>query len=119
TAHLAGGDRRNHSMAKHCAPRYVRSKKVIARAPLAAGATVVGLGVLSFPAQAATASAPTGTPASAPNAHVGAAPTITSTADLDNYGRHAAVAGDYTVVRGDTIATIAAAHGQVWRDLYQ
>jgi len=29
------------------------------------------------------------------------------------------VAGDYTVVRGDTVAKIAAAHGQAWRDLYQ
>jgi len=41
-------------MAKHRAPRYVRTKKVIARAPVAAGATVVGFGVLSAPAQAAT-----------------------------------------------------------------
>src|ERR671916_1051784 len=41
-------------MAKHRAPRYVRTKKVIARAPVAAGATVVGFGVLSSPAQAAT-----------------------------------------------------------------
>src|SRR4051812_18490354 len=41
-------------MAKHRAPRYVRTKKVIARAPVAAGATAVGLGVLSSPAQAAT-----------------------------------------------------------------
>ncbi|MGY1692474.1 LysM peptidoglycan-binding domain-containing protein [Geodermatophilus sp. SYSU D01105] len=41
-------------MAKHRAPRYVRTKKVIAKAPVAAGATVVGLGVLSTPASAAT-----------------------------------------------------------------
>src|ERR687889_908103 len=41
-------------MAKHRPPRYVRTKKVIARAPVAAGATVVGLGVLSSPAHAAT-----------------------------------------------------------------
>src|ERR671916_262267 len=41
-------------MAKHRAPRYVRTKKVIARAPVAAGATVVGFGVLSSPAHAAT-----------------------------------------------------------------
>ncbi|SFO99651.1 LysM domain-containing protein [Geodermatophilus dictyosporus] len=41
-------------MAKHRAPRYVRTKKVIAKAPVAAGATVVGLGVLSSPASAAT-----------------------------------------------------------------
>ena len=42
-------------MPKHAAPRYVRTKKVIARAPIAAGATVVGIGVLSVPAQAAFA----------------------------------------------------------------
>jgi LysM repeat protein len=42
------------TMAKHRAPRYVRTKKVIARAPVAAGATVVGLGVLSSPAHAST-----------------------------------------------------------------
>src|SRR3954471_24843455 len=41
-------------MAKHRAPRYLRTKKVIARAPVAAGATVVGIGVLSSPAQAST-----------------------------------------------------------------
>ena len=41
-------------MPKHRAPRYVRTKKVIARAPVAAGATAVGLGVLSSPAAAAT-----------------------------------------------------------------
>ena len=45
-------------MAKHAAPRYVRTKKVIARAPVAAGATVVGLGFLSSPAQAPTRSVP-------------------------------------------------------------
>src|SRR4051794_26714082 len=106
-------------MAKHRAPRYVRPKKVFARAPAPAGATVVGLGVLSSPALAATAPASTGAPTWAPTAHIGGAPAITSAADLDNYGRHAEVAGDYTVARGDTIATIAAAHGQAWRDLYQ
>src|SRR4051794_41249240 len=44
-------------MPKHRAPRYVRTKKVVAGVPVAAGATVVGLGVLtsSSPAQAATA----------------------------------------------------------------
>ena len=41
-------------MSKHRAPRYVRTKKVIAKAPVAAGATVVGLGVLSSPASAST-----------------------------------------------------------------
>jgi LysM domain-containing protein len=107
-------------MAKHRAPRYVRTKKVIARAPVAAGATVVGLGVLSSPAQAATASAPSSAPQWVPSAHIGAAPAITSAADLDNYGRHAAAAaGNYTVVRGDTMARIAATHGVAWRDLYQ
>ena len=30
-------------MAKHRAPRYVRTKQVIAKAPVAAGATVPGL----------------------------------------------------------------------------
>ena len=34
-------------MAKHRAPRYVRTKKVLAKAPVAAGATVVGFGVLT------------------------------------------------------------------------
>ena len=42
-------------MAKHRAPRYVRTKKVIAKAPVAAGATVVGFGVLSTPSQALAA----------------------------------------------------------------
>ncbi|MGR7028096.1 transglycosylase family protein [Geodermatophilus sp. URMC 62] len=40
-------------MPKHRAPRYVRTKKVLAKAPVAAGATAVGLGVLSSPAAAA------------------------------------------------------------------
>ncbi|MEX5717698.1 transglycosylase family protein [Geodermatophilus maliterrae] len=40
-------------MAKHRAPRYVRTKKVLAKAPVAAGATAVGLGVLGSPAAAA------------------------------------------------------------------
>jgi hypothetical protein len=40
-------------MAKHRAPRYVRTKHVLAVVPAAAGATVIGLGVLSPPAQAA------------------------------------------------------------------
>ncbi|WP_436694810.1 transglycosylase family protein, partial [Geodermatophilus sp. CPCC 205506] len=39
-------------MPKHRAPRYVRTKKVLSRAPVAAGATVVGIGVLSSPAHA-------------------------------------------------------------------
>ncbi len=40
-------------MAKHRAPRYVRTKQALAGVPVVAGATVVGLGVLSSPAQAA------------------------------------------------------------------
>jgi|tagenome__1003787_1003787.scaffolds.fasta_scaffold20948627_1 LysM repeat protein len=40
-------------MAKHRAPRYVRTKQAIAGVPVVAGATVVGLGVLTSPAQAA------------------------------------------------------------------
>jgi LysM repeat protein len=42
-------------MAKHRAPRYVRTKTVIAKAPVAAGAAAVGLGVLSTPAASASA----------------------------------------------------------------
>ncbi|MGY1823167.1 transglycosylase family protein, partial [Geodermatophilus sp. SYSU D00079] len=41
-------------MAKHRAPRYLRTKKALSNVPVAAGATVVGLGVLSTPASAAT-----------------------------------------------------------------
>jgi hypothetical protein len=41
-------------MAKHRAPRYVRTRKALAGVPVAAGATVVGLGVLSSPASAVT-----------------------------------------------------------------
>src|SRR3712207_1244180 len=44
-------------MPKHRAPRYVRTKKVLAKAPVAAGATAVGIGVLSSPAQALAATA--------------------------------------------------------------
>ncbi|MDP9460152.1 MAG: transglycosylase family protein, partial [Actinomycetota bacterium] len=40
------------TMAKHRAPRYVRTKQVLAGVPVAAGATVVGLGVFSSPAYA-------------------------------------------------------------------
>ncbi|MGY1904068.1 LysM peptidoglycan-binding domain-containing protein [Modestobacter sp. SYSU DS0904] len=65
--------------------------------PVVAGASVVTLGVLSSPAQAH--------PTSPPPAVV-AAP--------------AAAQGDqYTVKPGDTIAAIAAAHGQSWRGLFQ
>src|SRR4051812_16657051 len=178
-------------MAKHRAPRYLRTKKVIARAPVAAGATVVGIGVLSSPAQASTTHDWTGvaqcesrgdwnintgngyfgglqfsqgtwaafggtalapradlaTPAqqvqvaekvltgqgigawptcgkkltegttaaagqaSAPAAEQPAAPAPTE--------QSAAPSGSYTVVRGDTVAKIAAANGQSWQDLYQ
>ena len=224
-------------MPKHRAPRYVRTKKVLAKAPVAAGATAVGLGVLSSPAQAlaatataatthdwtavaqcesggnwsintgngyygglqfsqptwsgygGTALAPradlatpaeqveiaekvlagqgigawptcgkllaegttpaaTGTSAATPAATSGATPAAAPAAeqpsaapatpqddgddqareggwdrdtdrdDADRYGRHAAW-GDYRVERGDTLRTIAAAHGQSWRELYQ
>src|SRR3954449_8072701 len=95
-------------MAKHRAPRYVRTKKVIAKAPVAAGATVVGFGVLGAPSQAFAGTGPlpahaVEVPAAAPVAEPGAA----------------APEADYTVVRGDTVAEIAAAHGQSWRELYQ
>jgi LysM repeat protein len=92
-------------MAKHRAPRYVRTRKVLAKAPAAAGATVVGLGVLSFPAQAST-----GTVVPVP-AHVVERPL--TVAD------EAAGSGRYTVQRGDTVRKIATAHGMSWRDLYQ
>ncbi|SFL57765.1 LysM peptidoglycan-binding domain-containing protein [Geodermatophilus ruber] len=87
-------------MAKHRAPRYVRTKKALSRVPVAAGATAVGLGVLSSPAQAGTAA-----PAAAP-VTVAEQPST-------------APGGEYTVARGDTVAKIAAAHGQSWRDLYE
>ncbi|MCW2676907.1 MAG: hypothetical protein JWR70_1947 [Modestobacter sp.] len=41
-------------MPNHRAPRYVRTKKALTGVSVATGATVVGLGVLSSPAQAAT-----------------------------------------------------------------
>src|SRR5918997_2370815 len=194
-------------MAKHRAPRYVRTKKVLAKAPVAAGATVVGFGVLSSPAQAfaatthnwtgvaecesggdwsintgngyygglqfnqstwaayggtalapradlatpaqqveiaekvltgqgvgawptcgkhltdGTTAAPAEAPGAAPAAEApGAAPSAapaTSPDDGGTSGRHAAWTDRYTVERGDTIARIAADHGQGWRDLYQ
>ncbi|MGY1620895.1 LysM peptidoglycan-binding domain-containing protein [Geodermatophilus sp. SYSU D00965] len=94
-------------MAKHRAPRYVRTKKAIAKAPVAAGATVVGLGVLSSsPAQAADGGAPAA--AAAPLTPTPAAETAA-----------AAPADSYTVQRGDTMAEIAATLDQSWRDLYQ
>jgi LysM repeat protein len=90
-------------MAKHRAPRYVRTKKAIAKAPVAAGATVVGLGVLSSsPAQASSGST---TVAEAP-----ALPPAPAAAEA---------ADSYTVQRGDTMAEIAATLDQSWRDLYQ
>jgi cell wall-associated NlpC family hydrolase len=195
-------------MPKHRAPRYVRTKQVIAKAPVAAGATAIGLGVLSTsPANAAPLhdwsgvadcessgnwSTNTGngyfgglqfsqstwaayggtavaaradlaspaqqvgvaekvlagqgvgawpvcgryltagsTPAAArqvaatPAPAAPAAPAATPAhADADrpaptSSGRHAAPEDRYTVARGDTVATIAAAHDQGWRDLYQ
>ncbi|SHN56170.1 LysM domain-containing protein [Geodermatophilus obscurus] len=94
-------------MAKHRAPRYVRTKKVLAKAPVAAGATVVGFGVLSSPAQAFAGTTVL--------THAVEIPAATPGADA---GRTAPEA-DHTVERGDTIARIAAAHGQSWRELYQ
>ena len=90
-------------MAKHRAPRYVRTKKVIAKAPVAAGATVVGFGVLS-----SSGSAHAGTTAPLP-AHAVEIPAAAT----------AAAGAGHTVARGDTIAEIAAAHGLSWRELYQ
>jgi LysM repeat protein len=203
------------TMAKHRAPRYVRTKHALAGVPVAAGATVVGLSVLSTPAASAATthdwtgvaqcesggdwdintgngyygglqfSQPTwsgyggttlaaradlatpaeqvqiaekvlagqgigawptcgrfltdGTTAAAAQAAApaaaapatAAAPTQAATqasapattqdtgSTVWRHGRHAAPAGDYTVRRGDTVATIAAAHGQSWRELYQ
>ena len=93
-------------MAKHRAPRYVRTKKVLAKAPVAAGATVVGFGVMSSPAQAFA-----GTAAPLP-AHAVEVPVATAAADAPAETGH-------TVERGETMAKIAAAHGQSWRELYQ
>ncbi|WP_218938491.1 transglycosylase family protein [Modestobacter altitudinis] len=178
-------------MAKHRAPRYVRTKHALAGVPVAAGATVVGLSVLSTPAaQAATTHDWTGVAqcesggdwdintgngyygglqfsqstwagyggtALAPRADlatpaeqvqiaekvlvgqgVGAWPTcgkrLTDGTTAAAVAAPAAVpapapaaapvaiaadAGSYTVVRGDTLAKIAAAHGQSWHELYQ
>ncbi|MGY1604823.1 transglycosylase family protein [Geodermatophilus sp. SYSU D00815] len=188
-------------MAKHRAPRYVRTKKALAKAPVAAGATVVGLGVFSSPAQASTTHDWTGVaqcesggdwsintgngyygglqfsqstweafggtgyaaradlatpaqqidiaekvlagqgigawptcgknltegttpaaaeaPAPAPEAAPAPAAEAAPAEQADDQGQQAAPAGDYTVVRGDTVAKIAAAHQQQWRDLYQ
>jgi LysM repeat protein len=186
-------------MAKHRAPRYVRTKQVIAKAPVAAGATVVGLGVFSTsPASAATthdwsgvaqcesggdwsintgngyygglqfsqptwagyggtqyaaradlatpgqqvdvaekvlvgqgigawpvcgkyltdgttaAAAVQAEPAAAAPAPAAAAPAVQDTTQAAPQDTD-----DYTVVSGDTIAKIAVAHGEDWRDLYQ
>ncbi|MGY1711996.1 transglycosylase family protein [Geodermatophilus sp. SYSU D00758] len=188
-------------MSKHRAPRYVRTKKALAGVPVAAGATVVGIGVLATPAQAAathdwtgvarcesggnwaintgngyhgglqfapgtwsayggTAFAPRAdlatpaqqvevaeavlagqgigawptcgkylaegtTPAAAqPAAPAPAAPEQAAPAPAAPE-QAAAERGDavaeetHTVRRGDTIARIAAAYGERWRDLYQ
>ena len=40
-------------MSKHAAPRYTRAKRVVTGGTLAVGATVVGLGAIATPAQAA------------------------------------------------------------------
>jgi LysM repeat protein len=182
------------TMAKHRAPRYVRTKHALAGVPVAAGATVVGLSVLSTPAaQAATthdwtgvaqcesggdwdintgngyygglqfsqstwagyggtglaARADLATPAEQvqiaekvlAGQGIGAWPTCgkrltdgTTPAAVGTAAPapapapapekvavtgDAATAGSYTVVRGDTLAKIAAAHGQSWHELYQ
>ena len=83
-------------MAKHRAPRYVRTKEILAGVPVVAGATFIGLGVLSSPAQA----------------HV---PGPTAAVDAPTR----ASVEQYMVKPGDTLAEIAAAHGRPWRELYQ
>ncbi|GAA4756116.1 hypothetical protein GCM10023328_44790 [Modestobacter marinus] len=85
-------------MPKHRAPRFVRTRQIVVGLPVAAGVSAVTLGVLAFPAQAHTTTA-------APPA-LAAAPA-------------AAPVAQYAVQPGDTIAKIAAAHGQPWQDLYQ
>jgi LysM repeat protein len=175
-------------MPKHRAPRYARTKHVISRAPLAAGATVVGLGILSSPALAADAehdwtgvadcessgdwSINTGNgyygglqfsqatwegfggtdfaaraDLASPEEQIaiaekvlvgqgiGAWPTCgkyltdgtTEVADetapapdeAEPTAEPQVGAGDYTVVAGDTLAKIAAAHGLSWEELYE
>jgi hypothetical protein len=180
-------------MAKHRAPRYVRTKHALTGVPVVAGATVVGLGVLISPAQATTThdwtgvaqcesggdwsintgngyygglqfSQPTwagyGGTALAPRADlatpaeqveiaekvlvgqgIGAWPTCgkrlspgtTAAAGQASApaaaeqpaaapapaGQSAAPSNTYTVQPGDTVAKIAAANSQGWRDLYQ
>jgi hypothetical protein len=80
-------------MPKHRAPRYVRTRKVLAKAPVAAGATVVGIGVLGSPAQAFA-----GTSAPLPS-HAVEVPVATPVADVAT----AAPEADHTVERGDTV----------------
>ena len=179
-------------MAKHRAPRYVRTKHALAGVPVAAGATVVGLSVLSTPAASAATThdwtgvaqcesggdwdintgngyygglqfsqstwAGYGGTSLAPRADlatpaeqvqiaekvlagqgIGAWPTCgkrltdgTTAAAATSAPAPAAApvqaaapaaapadAGSYTVVRGDTLGKIAAAHGESWRALYQ
>ncbi|CCH89294.1 Peptidoglycan-binding lysin domain protein (modular protein) [Modestobacter italicus] len=179
-------------MAKHRAPRYVRTKHALAGVPVAAGATVVGLSVLSTPAASAATThdwtgvaqcesggdwdintgngyygglqfsqstwAGYGGTSLAPRADlatpaeqvqiaekvlagqgIGAWPTCgkrltdgTTAAAATAAPAPAAApvqaaapvaapaaAGSYTVVRGDTLAKIAAAHGEPWRALYE
>ncbi|MCZ2820252.1 LysM domain-containing protein [Modestobacter sp. VKM Ac-2977] len=85
-------------MPKHRAPRFVRTKEIVVGIPVVAGVSAVTLGALAFPAQAHTTTA-------APPAVV-AAPA-------------AAQVAQYTVQPGDTVARIAAAHGQPWQAFYQ
>jgi LysM repeat protein len=179
------------TMAKHRAPRYVRTKQALAGVPVAAGATVVGFGVLSAPAaQAATthdwtgvaqcesggdwhintgngyygglqfsqstwagyggtdlaARADLATPAQQVQiaeevlsgqgigawptcgkrltegttaAAAVAAPAVAQPVAAAPTQDASAAADTYTVVSGDTLAEIAAAHGEPWRALYE
>ncbi|GAB3365587.1 LysM peptidoglycan-binding domain-containing protein [Modestobacter lapidis] len=93
-------------MSKHRAPRYVRTKHVLAGVPVAAGAAVVGLGVLTSPAQATSA-------------HDGADTSPATAVAAEAPSGHAVLGGHYAVRPGDTVATIAAVHGQSWQELYQ
>ena len=88
-------------MPKHRAPRFVRTREIVVGLPVVAGASAVTLGVLTFPAQAHT------------TAHTTAPPPAVAAASAP------AAVGQYTVQPGDTIAAIAAAHGQSWQELYQ
>jgi LysM repeat protein len=111
-------------LAKHCAPRYVRTRQVLSRAPIAAGATVIGLGVFGSPAQASPATpdhSGAGDVHELPQSVAGTSSASPETYEdtTDAYGRHASPAGSYTVARGDTVSRIAASLDQPWREFYQ